>query len=389
MGENMEINNNLIRSFWEKELDTVSKMLEPCFKRTEVFHNSIDYIKGLLSNVGRKNSWQLAEQIGDKNPYKVQHILSRAKWDYKDVNNALINYLKNSIEEKDSILIFDETGFIKQGNKSAGVQRQYTGTSRKKDNCQIGVFAIYSNKKSYSFLDKRLYIPKVWADDKERRKEAHIPEDLIFKTKPQLATEMFDELITKIDFDWVCADCVYGSNEDFRLNIENDRKSYVVGIRSNEYISIYGIEDRVDTFTKKAFWNKKWHRLSCGKGSKGERIFDWLIFPIDHHHSDFEKYVLVRRNINNFDDLSYYLVFCASETGLEKIVSVAGSRWRIEDCFKHAKGDVGLDEYEVRSYISWYRHITLSLISHAILTVITYKLNIERDRLKKMFQIVI
>jgi SRSO17 transposase len=374
---------NIIKRNWDAELKTLGNMLKPCFNRAEAFNNSIDYIKGLLSNVERKNGWQLAEQIGNDNPYKVQHLLNRSKWDEDKSITILKDYLKNNIEDDDSILIFDETGFIKQGTKSAGVQRQYTGTSGKKDNCQVGVFAIYSNNSAYSFLDKRLYIPKTWIEDEKRREEAHIPESLNFKTKPQLATEMFNNLNNDIAFKWVCADSIYGSDGQFRIDLENYRKSYIVGVRSNTYVWHDIKSYRVDELTK-IYFNNEWHRLSCGKGSKGERFFDWLIIPINHPYSDYERFLLVRRNINDSDDLSYYIVFCKSETELSEMVRVAGSRWRIEDCFKHAKGDVGLDEYEVRSYIGWNRHITLSLLAHAVLSVLTYKLNIEKDILKKI-----
>ena len=272
----------------------------------------------------------------------------------------------------------DETGFLKKGDKSVGVQRQYSGTAGRIENCQIGVFLAYAGAKGRTLLDRELYLPQVWAEDRERRWEAGVPEDVVFRTKPQLAQLMLGRALESgVPFAWFTGDEVYGSDRKLRLWLEGQEIPHVMAIKSNEML--WALTDRGPLQVRadrlaSGVDEANWVRCSAGNGAKGPRVYDWAAVDIRPLREPGKgHWLLARRSIAKPEELSYYVCFGPSETTLEELVRVAGTRWAIEECFEEAKGEVGLDQYEVRRWDGWYRHITLAMLAKAYLTVIRHQ----------------
>ena len=268
----------------------------------------------------------------------------------------------------------DETGFLKQGSKSAGVQRQYSGRAGKVENCQIGVFLAYGSQRGRTFLDGELYLPQVWAKDGERRHEAGVPEGVAFRTKGQLARVMIGRaLAAQVPFGGVAGDTVYGNDRRLRRWLEEQEVPYVLAVKNNEPLWADAEGGSTQVAARRlaqGIPGDRWERLSAGEGSKGPRLYDWGRVSIGPwSEPDQGHWLLVRRSITDPEDLAYYACFGAADTLLVELVRVAGTRWIIEDAFKEAKQEVGLDEYQVRRWTGWYRHITLALLVHAFLAV--------------------
>jgi SRSO17 transposase len=266
----------------------------------------------------------------------------------------------------------DETGFLKQGKKSCGVKRQYSGTAGRIENCQIGVFLTYASPKGHNPIDRRLYIPEDWVKDAERCKAAGVPERVTFQTKPQMALEMIQEATAAgTPYTWVTGDCVYGDYTDIRMWLEKQEKCYVMNVSGKSYVW-QGITQKSIGSIIKSLPDEGWFEASCGDGSKGARVYDWLTVPINPPPLDgFERTLLIRRSKTSPDDMRAYICFAPSNVSLQKLVEVAGTRWTVETCFAESKSEVGLDEYEVRSYNGWYRHITFACIALALLSVLS------------------
>lgn len=355
---------------WERELDRVTQRFGPLMGRVEMQAQGARYLRGLISQVDRKNGWQLAEHLGEQTPTNLQHFIARAAWNADSVRDELQQYVQEHLADPDSVLIIDETGFLKKGTQSAGVARMYSGTAGRIENCQIGVFLAYSSSKGHALIDRELYIPKDWIEDRDRCRKAHIPGEIPFATKPELARQMLRRAVASgMSAQWVCADEVYGSDSAFRTCCEELGLGYVVAITSAAHIFHNGLRGRVSDHVTD-FKKRDWKRLSCGAGTKGERLYNWAIvrWP-GAPESSFEKGLLVRRSLKDPTDLAYYFFRAPRGTSLKVIVSIAGRRWAIEECFEQTKQLTGLNEYEVRSWVGWYRHITLSMLAHASLVV--------------------
>ena len=357
---------------WASELEVVGERLGQHFARSEPRRRAVDYVRGLVNSVERKNGWQLAEQAGDDTPYGVQHLLGRAEWNADAVRDDLRSYVIAHLGDEHGVLIVDETGFLKKGTKSVGVQRQYSGTAGRIENCQMGVFLAYASPAGRAFVDRELYLPREWTDDQQRRDEAGVPAEVKFATKPQLALRMIERAWQAgINAMWVTADEVYGSDSKFRRALEQRRQGFVVAVTSQQRLWI-GFEQWLVREIAAEAPETAWRRLSAGEGAKGPRWYDWFVWPFNSPEQ-FSRWLLVRRSITDPTDLAYYLCGGTPGTALEELVHVAGTRWAVEECFEAAKGEVGLDHYEVRSWQGWYRHITLALFAHAFLTVIRMK----------------
>ncbi|UFP97008.1 IS701 family transposase [Gloeobacter morelensis MG652769] len=352
-------------------MQKLGERIAPRFARLEARQRALAYLKGLLAPIERKNSWQLAEQAGEQDPYAFQHLLGRAQWEAEQLRDDLREYVTEHLAEQPGVLVVDETGFLKQGQKSVGVQRQYSGTAGRIENCQIGVFLIYASSKGTAFIDRELYLPKAWVDDAEQRRQTSVPEEIKFQTKIQLARTMLARAIeAEVPFEWVTADAVYGGDYQFRKFLKSQGKSYVLAVTAQQRLWLEGEQQRVDDIAT-CLPPAVWRRLSAGSGSKGERLYDWAYMTYSHiDGSEWQKGLLIRRSISNPDEYAYYLVHARAQTQAEEIVRIAGLRWNIEQCFKTAKEEIGLDQYEVRSWHGWYRHITLSLLAHAFLAVL-------------------
>jgi SRSO17 transposase len=365
----------------EQRKEELLSFLKPFFAREEARLTALKYTCGLMSRVERKNSWQLAEEAGLKTPYCFQHLLGRAVWDA----DLLRDNLQRQIADKnrEGILAIDETGFLKKGKQSAGVKRQYSGTAGRIENCQIGVFLSYATKEGQVLIDRELYISADWIEDKKRCQLAGIPSDISFKTKPQIAQMMLQRAFKNgICPSWIVGDEVYGVHH-LRSYLEQRKCSYVLAVKSNQYVCLdlsqYMVSDLVFKVEPES-----WRCLSAGRGTKGNRDYDWHRIKINSDSPvGWSRWLLFRRNLKNPQELAYYIVFCPDETTLQEIVKVAGSRWTIEECFGVSKGEVGLDHYEVRSYVGWYRHMTLCLLAMAFLNDLREDFN-EVEKKKKV-----
>lgn len=345
------------------------------FHRPEAATHAADYLRGLVAEVERKNGWQLAETAGYTHPRGIQRVLDRYAWDADAVRDDLRAYVLDALGDPAGVLVVDETGFPKQGQHSAGVARQYSGTLGKIGNCQVGVFLGYASSKGHVGLDRALYLPKAWTDDRARCRQAGIPDAVPFQTKPQLALALVERALDAgVPAAWVVADEVYGGDSQFRRPLEARGQAYVLAVRSNQAVSTwppYGAPaQHTAAGLATAVPDEGWHRLSCGAGAQGPRLYDWAYLPVRPALRDgWLHALLVRRHPERPDERAFYLVYVPVGTALEEIIRAAGARWTIEDLFKLAKGQVGLDHYEVRSWHGWYRHITLALLALAVLTI--------------------
>jgi len=269
------------------------------------------------------------------------------------------------------VLVVDETGFLKKGTKSARVARQYSGTAGRIENCQVGVFLGYVTDRGRALLDRALYLPKDWATDPKRWKAAGVPKDVAFATKLVLARRMIERAVAAgVPAAWVTADAVYGSDYAFRKAVEDAGLGYVVGVRTDHAICV-GLRQRRVKALLAEVPASGWRRLSCGDGAKGPRVYDWACCPINCPDPGmYARWLLMRRSTADPAEVAYFVCGGPPGTGVGELVQVAGRRWAIEECFELAKGDCGLDEYEVRGWVGWHRHITLSLFALAVLAVI-------------------
>ena len=367
---------------WGLALAEVEQRLAPYFARAEARQRAMGYLHGLLSPVERKNSWQLAESVGEVTPYGFQHLLGRADWDADAVRDALRQYVVEHVGDADAIVVLDETGFLKKGRMSAGVARQYSGTAGRIENVQIGVFASYVSRMGHTLIDRELYLPKEWTEDRDRCDRAGIPQNRAFHTKPALARQLLARLMAaRVPFRWVTADSIYGDDRRLRLWLEEREQSYVLAVSGKEYVWIGWRQHQVKTLLA-GLPAEGWERRSAGAGAKGPRDYDWLRLPIGSALQEAgRRWLLVRRNVSDATDLTAYVAFAPAGTTLEELVQVAGSRWAIESDFETAKGEVGLDQYEVRSWTGWYRHSTLVMWAQAFLTVVRAAvIDVERQK---------
>jgi SRSO17 transposase len=354
------------------ELKAVAERLRPHFRRGTAHRHACAYLRGLLGTAERKNGWQLAEAAGYREPRAIQRVLDRSVWDADAARDALRAYVVEALGEPGGVLVVDETGFLKQGTKSAGVKRQYSGTAGRIEDCQVGVFLGYTSSKGHAAVDRALYLPQEWADDPDRRAAAGIPVDVGFRTKPQLALAMLERALDAgVPAAWVTADEVYGNDYVFRQTLEARGQAYVVAVKRTHTVSTwppYGsIGQAKADVLEAALPTEAWQRLSCGDGTQGERVYDWALLPLRPAQRDgWLHALLVRRHPMKQDERAFYLVHLRADTTLVEVVQAAGSRWAIEDTFKLAKGQAGLDHYETRSWRGWHRHITLALWALAI-----------------------
>ena len=356
---------------WAVGLDALHARIAPRFARTEPRRRVLAYLRGLLGNVGRKNGWQLAEHAGERTPDGMQRLLATADWDPDLVRDDLRAYVVEYLGDPAAVLVVDETGFLKKGTTSVGVQRQYSGTAGKVDNCQIGVFLAYASGTGRAFIDRELYLPRSWTDDPARCRAAHVPSEVGFRTKPQLARVMLERALdAEVPASWVTADEVYGGDPALRGWLEDRGISYVLAVKGTEPLRTTATRESATAAQLAASLPaEQWVAASAGHGAKGRRLYNWariqLAAPAG---SGTARWLLVRRSRRD-GELAFYACFGPAETSLLGLVRVAGTRWAVEEGFQQAKNEVGLDHYEVRRWPGWYRHITLALLAHAFLVV--------------------
>jgi SRSO17 transposase len=358
---------------WAAGLEALHARISPRFARAEPRRRALAYLRGLLGNVVRKNGWQLAEHAGERTPDGMQRLLATADWDPDLVRDDLRTYVVEYLGDPQAVLVVDETGFCKKGTTSVGVQRQYSGTAGKVDNCQLGVFLAYASAKGRGFIDRELYLPESWTDDPERCRAARVPEQVEFRTKPQLAQLMLARALDAgVPAGWVTADEVYGGSPALRGWLEDRGLWHVLAVKCTELLAVHGPPGSTRTSARQLAAGvpaEQWIACSAGHGAKGRRLYDWtrvaLATPAT---AGMARWLLVRRRRSD-GELAFDACYAPAATPLVGLVRIAGTRWAVEEGFEQAKGEVGLDHYEVRKWPGWYRHITLALLAHAFLAV--------------------
>ncbi|MEV5049387.1 IS701 family transposase [Streptomyces griseoincarnatus] len=342
------------------------------FSRSEPRERALDYLRGLIAPLEKKNGWTLSEQVGQLRPDGVQRLLNHSDWDEDAVRDDIRDFVVESIGRPDGILICDDTGFLKKGVKSAGVQRQYSGTAGRTENCQIGTFLAYASAAGRALIDRELYLPASWTDDRERCRAAGIDDEIPFATKNEHFRQMLQRAVDAgVPFAWVTADEAYGQVKHTRFWLEQRRIAHVMATKANDtVITTRCGEERVDRLIA-ALPRQRWKRISGGPGAHGERIYDWARVSIRTHWEDgFGHWVLARRSVADPTEIAYHVCYGPASSRLKDLVKVAAARWAVEECFQTAKGECGLDHYQVRLYRAWYRHITLSMAALAYLTAL-------------------
>src|SRR4051794_35986901 len=357
---------------WTEDFTALVAQIGPRFARSEAREHAAAYLRGLLSPAARKNSWQLAEMVGAAAPYGFQQFLYRAAWDPDAVRDDLRAYVVAPLGDPEGVLVVDETGFRKKGDQSAGVQPQYSGAAGRTANAQIGVFLTYASPRGHTFLDRALYLPERWTDDRARCRAAGIPDDVAFATKPALAQALLERALgAGVPAAWVTADSIYGDVKDLRVWLEARPIGDVLAVSRQDTVAGPAWRQRRLAAYLDAPPTAGWQRLSAGAGAKGPRDYDWIRLPlIAPLVAGWERWVLLRRSVSDPGEITAYVCFAPAGTTLAELVRVAGSRWTVEICFEAAKQEVGLDEYEVRSWTGWHRHVTLACLAHAFLTVV-------------------
>jgi SRSO17 transposase len=296
-------------------------------------------------------------------------LLNTARWDCDGLRDDVCQYTVEVLGTEELILVVDETGFLKKGTKSVGVKRQYSGTAGRIENCQMGVFLTYATPKGHSLIDRELYLPQDWATDTGRRNEAKVPTQVEFQTKPRLAQGMLARAFAAgIQPKWVTGDSIYGSDRRLRVWLEAQQQSFVLAVNRNEALWRHVEQVRADALAQQ-LPAQAWQRFSVGEGAKGLRMYEWAAVALPRWGQDpeWQHALLVRRCLDDAQEVAYFVVFAPVQTSLQDWARVAGQRWTIKECFEHAKAELGLDEYEVRHWHGWYRHVTLVLLAQAFL----------------------
>ena len=375
-------------TLWALSLRNVKQRIRPLFTQERVAASAGQFLDGLLGNEPRKTGWMRAETAGDKGPWRQQAILGRGRWDADQLRDVVREYALETLSDGDAVLVIDETGFLKQGKASCGVARQYTGSAGKITNCQIGVFGSYVSRHGHAFIDRALYLPKEWTDDRRRLKAAHVPNNVEFATKPQIARRMITRAIAaKVPFSFVATDTVYGTGMIETL-LRNAGKGYVLGVAANHVFHSWGKSQFVSgtaATIAQSLPKTAWRRLSSGEGTKGPRLHDWAYVELadleagqynDTLAGEWTRGLLIRRNIA-CGDLAFFSTWCPEGTPMAKLVAVEGHRWAIEDSFETAKNELGLDHNETRSWHGWHRHVSLVMLAFAMMAVIRHRANAE------------
>jgi SRSO17 transposase len=370
---------------WSERLAELQARIAQRFHRPEVRERAERYLAGLLARVERKNGWQLAETIGEPHPRSVQRLLSAAVWDADAVRDDLRSYVIDHLGDAISgVLIIDDTGFVKKGEKSCGVARQYTGTVGDTANAQVGVFLAYASNTGAAFIDRALYLPRSWTDDRDRCDAAGVPTEVRFATKLVLARRMLERALdAAVPAGWVVADSFYGRSHAFRRWLEEREQPYIFMVPKTNTVwydgqrqtaAQLGEQLPVDAFTLQ----------SVGQGVQGERCALWACLPLsDACPEGKRRWLLLQQDLADARDRAYHLAYGPADTTEGELLRVCGSRWHIEEGFAQAKGEVGLDQYEVRTWTAWHRFITLCLLAHAYLVVTRSAANAEETAAEK------
>jgi SRSO17 transposase len=383
---------------WQEEFEAFHARFADLFERSESREQAKKYLRGLLAQADRKNSWQVAEAMGDRIPDRMQRLLYRVPWNAEAARDRLQQFVIETFGDEEGIGVVDETSFRKKGTHSVGVARQYLGTAGKLENGQVATVLSYAAKGAHVLLDRRLYLPEEWAWNKQRRAAARVPEEVRFETKPEQAIAMLEHAWEQgVPMRWVTGDEVYGDSPRLRETIQAHGRFYVLAVSANTRVWIERPEveepqertggrpqlaprlapgaptARMVSEVVASLPSHAWKRLTVMEGEKGPIRYHWARTRVVESRDRLpgpDVWLLARRSLSDPKQLAYYLAYAPSRTSLETLVRVASSRYTVEQCIEEAKGEAGLDEYEVRFWHSWYRHITLSMMAHAWLASI-------------------
>lgn len=341
------------------------------FSRSESRHRVKRYLFGLLGAVERKNGWRLAEATGETNPQGTQRLLNCADWDADAVRDDLREYVVEHLgDEQSGVLIVDETGFLKKGEKSVGVGRQYTGTAGDTVNCQVGVFVAYASEKGAAFIDRTVYLPEEWANDPDRRAQAGVPQEVVFESKIELAEKMLQRAFASgVPAQWVVADSFYGRSGAFRGWLEERRQPYAVMIPKTNAVPLDGRKKKIEQLVER-LPGDAYSEVAPARDTGERRPWQWACIELSKNEdTGMSRWLLIRRGHEDPEDIAYWMAYGPPQTPTSELVRVCDCRWTIEECFSQAKGEVGLDQYEVRCWDAWHRYVTLCLLAHAFLAV--------------------
>jgi SRSO17 transposase len=337
------------------------------FARVEPRRRARAFVLGLLSGLRRKNCWTIAEQAGDVTPDGMQHLLAAARWDADAVRDDVRAYVVEHLGSLDAVLVVDETGDLKKGTASAGVQRQYSGTAGRVENCQVAVFLSYASPGGHALIDRELYLPRSWIADPARCAAAGIPEKTVFATKPKLARSMIGRALDAgTPAAWVTGDEVYGSDPGLRADLERRQIGYVLAVGATHRVTTGAGTCQARQIAARVP-RRAWQRYSAGAGAKGYRYYDWAWVSIDPGCPG-HRWLLIRRS-RRTAELAFYRCYSPGHVPLPILVKAAGIRWTTEENFQAGKGLTGLDEHQVRRWGSWYRWTTLAMLALAFLSI--------------------
>jgi SRSO17 transposase len=356
---------------WELEFSDVVTRIAPLFYRRESKRHAEQYLLGLLSPLARKNGWTIAEYVGEAEPKALQRLLNLSPWDASALLARNREYAMENLADPAGILVADPTGFAKKGKRSVGVQRQYSGTLGRIDNCQISTFLAYvTSRRDRVLIDCRLYLPeKSWMEDRKRCDAAGVPPEVTFMTRPRQVREMIEGArAAKVPFAWFTADEEFGQNPGLCTYLENERIPYVMGIPKNStFLDNAGATHEIGKCAMRLAPNA-WQRRACGIGTKGHRVYDWALVT----SAEQARQYLIRRSLDD-GELAFYRCYNPNRAGFGELVHVAGARWPIEECFGASKNETGLDNYQVRTWDAWHRHIALSMLAHTFLAILAQR----------------
>jgi SRSO17 transposase len=364
---------------WEQELTALKARVGRVLRRRELRETGADFLDGLLSGIERKTGWLMAEQSGADRPYRMQSLLGRSQWDADQLRDEVRDYVVEALGDADGVLIVDETGFVKKGDRSAGVARQYSGTAGRIENSQVGVFLAYASRYGQALIDRRLYLPESWTKDRARCAAASIPQTVEFATKPKMARAMIEQALNAgVPCAYVLGDAVYGADSSLRRMMEERDQPYVLAVRGAHAMRRGGerwFEETSPEELASELAPQDWACHAAGEGAKGPRLYDWARIRRPWTSDEgFEHWLLVRRKRSKSAEKAYYLVFAPPGSTLAELAAVAGLRWAVEECFERAKDDLGLDHCEARSWHGWHRHMSLCMAALAFLSKLSAEL---------------
>lgn len=358
---------------WQVEFGELVMRIAPRFGRVEPRRRVAAFLRGLLAGLPRTNCWTIAEHAGDDDPRGMQRLLTEAVWDTDGVRDDLRHYVTEHLGDPGAVLVVDETGDVKKGAQTVGVQRQYTGTAGRIENAQVAVYLTYAAPAGYAFIDRELYLPKAWTDNPDRCAAAGVPDDVAFATKPALARAMIDRALdAATPAGWAAGDEVYGADPALRKDLAARGLGFVLAVaKSHRFTTGIGARRAIDLAVRLP--GTAWQRLSAGTGAKGQRWYDWALVEVtdDAIATDSgPNWLLIRRRISD-GEYAFYRAHAPRPVPVAELVRVAGIRWRIEESFAGGKELAALDEHQVRGWTSWRRWTVLAMLAHAFLSVLT------------------